>query len=511
MSCRPVSQHTVWRVVNRSFQNEKEWDNVTEAELDAMWMRWEEMTEEESDVYRQMRMAFNRKLWKELQKKKDEPDRSQVLLSQLAAGNTDPGVIKQVAELLEGDGASQSETLPAAAPATGGQRRRKAKKAAITPVNQQPPREVQHATNSAAAEIPATSTAGEQMEVATTDDDEGEFQLVTGKKRRFSTSSNGSAGRLVQQSAPRREKIRPLVLDGVAKEVASNPLELRKVLAPVGADVQRTLLTKQGKVLVFAKSDESRTKLLAADAVMGSKLRQPIERSSRQNNFVLIVGVSPAVNVKQIEEELHLPCTRLMSAQFGGAPTWKVKVRCATSDTKAVMLRDGVNIGFAHFKVIDYRMQPAVLQCYKCQSFGHIAAACKSTTRCRQCGGEHSNDSCEASEAKCANCGGPHAASSRECEQFKRAETSAVTEKLSYADKAKKGGDITDCVRMACCMASALTKIVNDRIKVRVAAAEICKDVAACVSQFYKVRLHHATIYQLGFVNKAPSLVAEST
>ena len=49
-----------------------------------------------------------------------------------------------------------------------------------------------------------------------------------------------------------------------------------------------------------------------------------------------------------------------------------------------------------------------LMQCFHCQAYGHIARACRNTTKCAFCAGEHQSGECRRTEdltkAKCANC-----------------------------------------------------------------------------------------------------------
>lgn len=65
-----------------------------------------------------------------------------------------------------------------------------------------------------------------------------------------------------------------------------------------------------------------------------------------------------------------------------------------------------------------------VIQCYRCQRFGHTSKFCHHPDRCVRCGGEHRNTTCEAprdSPATCANCKGKHTSNYKKCPAFQRA------------------------------------------------------------------------------------------
>jgi len=275
--------------------------------------------------------------------------------------------------------------------------------------------------------------------------------------------------------------------------------------------VARTSTTKQGKILVFAKSEEAKARLLVTTLRSGVALRQTKEKATRDNNFVIILGVNPTIGDKVISEELQRSCKRLVSTKLQGAATWKIKMQCNGNTEKASLIKSGVSIGVTHFKVVDYTTKQGVLQCYRCQGFGHIAASCNCEPKCQKCGGEHGRQECDVSEPKCANCGGAHTASSYECSRYVQEQVKSETVQMSYADKVKKGGDKTDCLRLACCIATTIATVVNRRLKHNVSTSDICKDVALSVAHFYKVNVRPEHVYTVGFLNRATTASQDTT
>jgi hypothetical protein len=205
------------------------------------------------------------------------------------------------------------------------------------------------------------------------------------------------------------------------------------------------------------------------------------------------------MSAEVVSDELDRPCTRIVSSKLQGAPTWKIKMECVSQEDKAKLLNSGVTIGLTRFKVADYKVAQRVLQCYRCQGFSHIAAACKSAEKCQKCGGEHDRRECDATEPKCANCGGEHVSSSYECPRLKQAQTEREASRISYADMVKKGGDETDCLRLACSIATSIATIVNHRLKHKISTSDISRDVAQCVGKFFKVTVRPELVHTLGF------------
>lgn len=59
-----------------------------------------------------------------------------------------------------------------------------------------------------------------------------------------------------------------------------------------------------------------------------------------------------------------------------------------------------------------------VIQCHRCQLFGHKQKNCHADYRCMKCAGNHSTHLCDkpkTTSAKCANCNGEHVATAWIC------------------------------------------------------------------------------------------------
>ena len=163
------------------------------------------------------------------------------------------------------------------------------------------------------------------------------------------------------------------------------------------------------------------------------------------------------------------------------------------------MLGTGVRAFNSRYKVSAYKPKPSILQCFRCQSYNHIAAVCKSPLKCSKCSLEHDTKSCTANNLKCANCNGEHRASSFACPEYAKQMDKREVSKLSLSAKSVKPGNPTETLRLACSIAAAVVKVVQSRLNLQVSPLEVCHDVANCISRFYRSDLKGEHVHGLAF------------
>ncbi|GFQ73961.1 uncharacterized protein TNCT_223301 [Trichonephila clavata] len=103
-------------------------------------------------------------------------------------------------------------------------------------------------------------------------------------------------------------------------------------------------------------------------------------------------------------------------------------------------LPESILIGYLNIKTRPYIPNP--LRCFRCQSYGHGTASCRSVATCNKCSNtEHASEACTTERRKCANCKGEHAAYSKICtkwQQEKEIQRIKVLENLSYSEAKKR-------------------------------------------------------------------------
>ena len=112
-------------------------------------------------------------------------------------------------------------------------------------------------------------------------------------------------------------------------------------------------------------------------------------------------------------------------------------VRVLTKDENQAKkaIKGGVVLCPQKFKCEPSKQQPKVVQCFKCQAHGHIAANCDNLQRCPNCGGHHHVKDRYQNEPCCANCNEKHSAAYKICQKYKEAKLKAPA--ASYAEALK--------------------------------------------------------------------------
>ena len=189
--------------------------------------------------------------------------------------------------------------------------------------------------------------------------------------------------------------------------------------------------------------------------VFGPKVKVSLPKSyhsadASKSKFLVFKGVSINTTIDEFKELLdfskitHAEAERMKSKRTGkNLPFIKIK---SDDPKQAEALISG---GFVCqktgiiFRVEEFKTKPSILQCYKCQGFGHKAQNCTKNQKCVVCGGVHSHKNCPNKEKrcpKCANCRGTHVANYKGCPAYKDQafRQHVVQNQVSYASMLKQ-------------------------------------------------------------------------
>lgn len=140
---------------------------------------------------------------------------------------------------------------------------------------------------------------------------------------------------------------------------------------------------------------------------------------SEKSLKVVIRGVDQALKLTEIEEDLQkqgYPTRKITRMNGKGSiPAPMVLVQL---DREYKSIYDISNCCGLAVTVQPLRLREDIIQCHKCQAFGHSQRNCKIQYSCMKCGENHSTHLCtkpRTTPPKCANCQGEHLSISLRC------------------------------------------------------------------------------------------------
>lgn len=138
----------------------------------------------------------------------------------------------------------------------------------------------------------------------------------------------------------------------------------------------------------------------------------------------VIRGLDTEPTPEEIKEEIlksyKLEALKVYRLRATSRPLYMVTFK---SDVKLTFLQDRVK--FIYYTKIAwerYRNKKIIIQCHRCQQWGHATSNCNRIPRCLKCAMKHLTNQCinKDIEIKCANCGEAHTANSITCPEYIR-------------------------------------------------------------------------------------------
>ena len=175
--------------------------------------------------------------------------------------------------------------------------------------------------------------------------------------------------------------------------------------------------------------------------------RNTLPKPKTKPNFV-IVNVHHSITEDEVNEELlnnnGMDVTKVsrITSPATGQPTKLISVITQSNNQVNIAQKHGVKVGWQLYRCEANRERPHVMQCFKCQNFGHSAKECTIAIRCLRCSQDDSVKECTVAKAnaKCSNCGGVHATVYRGCPAYQHniAEASKKINESKFSAVANK-------------------------------------------------------------------------
>ncbi|XP_063394131.1 uncharacterized protein LOC134679184 [Cydia fagiglandana] len=265
-------------------------------------------------------------------------------------------------------------------------------------------------------QCPVTSNFNDEIMV---EDGEGDFTPVLSKKdrrRRAQGLRTETAPGPIDSTTRARYTVMIESIDPrhngeeIVKEI-KNKVDV----VEMGIEVNNVRVTKQQKVAVICNSEKDRAKY--AEAVKTHTERLTVTTPQLRKPLLRLIGVTPDVTNEKVAEAI----VKQNESLIGNIPQVERQVRVVrrnrgrTSATNNLVievspsmwatLKDRkIRIGYQIIPVYD---QSPIVQCFRCQEYGHRAPNCLNKNVCGYCTLDHDTRSCPQrpnASPCCANC-----------------------------------------------------------------------------------------------------------
>jgi hypothetical protein len=154
----------------------------------------------------------------------------------------------------------------------------------------------------------------------------------------------------------------------------------------------------------------------------------------------VISGIGPDVSEEEIiaavNEQNPSKISRAIRLNAGKEKTPSLSIKLIFVEG-VKELPGNIKIGYQRFSVRLFKEK--LLQCFKCQGFGHSSKRCGALEKGVYCAGNHRLSECPKEQIKCANCDGDHTSSYSKCPRLVEAKDVndiRVEHKLTYREAA---------------------------------------------------------------------------
>lgn len=243
------------------------------------------------------------------------------------------------------------------------------------------------------------------------------------------TTSNSQAQtdkQTTRKKGTTRERMPPIVIEGILNDIASFLQPLRAKYGITNINVKYTRYS----TLVYTYNNQDYKNLLAHVRTEGG---QDVEEQYRvhfhtytptaeKTHAFVIRGLDNKPDTEEVQRALleeHELETQAVYALQTQRPLYMIITSSAI--TLRYLKQTLRYLMAVKITVEERRNRKRIIQCHRCQTWGHATSNCYRPARCLKCAGPHLTKTCSKPReepAKCANCNGPHPANATSCRVY---------------------------------------------------------------------------------------------
>lgn len=249
--------------------------------------------------------------------------------------------------------------------------------------------------------------------------------VVSGKKTSQNTNSNANYNNT--------KTTKPTVTIHIKSQEDVNNIKTKsmaEIVKEIGnPDVLAARVDKYGKVRLSMKDEEAKRRIETRNE-WTNKIA-PSARIAKPSYQFLVHAVPRSFlagetrgNLDLQDQNKHIKDLKITRTSWLN-PKWQTKdpekahssliVWAETATMANEAINRGIYWDYEEKTVEITQASFRIMQCFRCQDYGHMASTCTKEERCCICAGNHVSKGCQVKERKCANCRGNHASIDTQC------------------------------------------------------------------------------------------------
>jgi hypothetical protein len=229
------------------------------------------------------------------------------------------------------------------------------------------------------------------------------------------TTTTESSAEIPAVPKPKLAPILFIKVDAKFKDPKKLEAELAKLTS---AKFEYVRFTSSQNVLIYPLNEYDIMTLLETKEIFPHSKTINLQ-TKIDNSFNIIIQDMPIDLAENLSEELSKQGI-IRFSELGKTYRSKNSIKAYVHDKEKLkfLMENHLKILCTKYKIVEFKAPITVMQCYRCQAFGHMTTDCKNDQKCLRCGQNHRHIECKAEKLLCANCGGEHTSNNSICERY---------------------------------------------------------------------------------------------
>lgn len=221
-----------------------------------------------------------------------------------------------------------------------------------------------------------------------------------------------------QKNTPNQTNLQPIIISGRAENHAS-------FIKSVQKNTTKKFIIKntRNNTSLYLQNTEDKNNMILHLQQSKAEFHTYTDNNQKTHSFV-IKGLGNGIDIENLKTELqgYITVNKIFKMNTKESPMYML---ITDKETNINTLQKSIKyLSHTAIKWERVKNTKLIIQCHRCQKWGHATANCGHTPACLKCAQAHHTKDCQhkhLENPKCVNCGQGHIANSIECPEYLRA------------------------------------------------------------------------------------------